>query len=184
MATMYRIDGEGGHEDPKPCCSGDREIEIDTIFDVLPAQSHEQIAERMSKKLKYTIPSWRVADLLLHLRNNSHRHGWTVPHGSRGKGKGERDKFYAVMFDNNDDPYFDPEASLSVKEGALSTLRMIASEGSHQNRALTIAADYESDPFLSRQVRRIARRHTYLVEEASELLQDWVHPNGNSANGA
>jgi hypothetical protein len=155
------------------------EIEIDALFQCLPAVSHWEIWNRLMKELGYKIPLSRVGLLILEVRRNPERWGYDIPsggHGLRALGDDEP-RFVAVLVESGKEPYFDPGSEKAVNIGLLSMLLHAASSLEHEAAALKIAVPYYRSTTAGRKMRSLARRIGNLGTEIADVA-DEIKPNG------
>ena len=155
------------------------EIEIEALFQCLPATSHYEIWGRIKKELGYVIPLSRVALLILDVRRNPERWGYDIPSGGHGRRAffDDEPRFVAVLVEAGRDPYFDPGTERAVNQGLFSTLMHSASTLEHEAMALKLAVPYYESATAGRKIRSLSRRIANLGTEIADVA-DEIRPNG------
>lgn len=138
------------------------EDDLETLFDVLPCATHAEIAERTG----WT--TGKVARILGRIRNPevSAEWGWTVPHAPRGTGE---HLYQVVLLDEPQN--FTSDEVIAFKEGAHSTLSVIATQGENEAHALRQVAMHL--PRERQRLNRVARALSgaaAMAEEARERI--------------
>lgn len=156
---------------------------IDHLFQVLPANTHDEIARKLSKSFGRKINVGYVSTLLTNLRKKSHKYGWTVPHAQRGsKAKNKKGfRFFHVLVERGRDPQFDVQHEQNLQEGVGSTLRLVASSMRNQAAALDMAVPYFKSPAAKQMARHMSRQQKRLSEDAELLFEMVRGENGGAA---
>jgi hypothetical protein len=156
---------------------------IDHLFQVLPADDHEEISRKLTKRAGRKIDAAYVSTLLSYLRKNSHKYGWTVPHSSRGaKGKNKKGKrFFHVLVERGRDPQFDVHHEQNLQDGVASTISGVATQMRNQADALNMSVNYFKGPAAKQMARHMSRQQKRLAEDAELLLQMISDEHGSAA---
>jgi hypothetical protein len=152
----------------------DIEIVIEAMFYCLPADSHEQIIERINRRLGRRLPKWKIGQALLRLRKNPERYGWTVPHGQAGlRGQDSGYRFYRILVDKTSkESFFVADNIADLRTGVISTLRHGATSMKNEQEAFGYCQQYfkESDKDMRRLFKKISTRMELVQEDLEQLL--------------
>lgn len=145
---------------------------IDGLFQILPATTHEDIAERLGKYLRRHVKVSEVGRILLHLRNHCDEYGWTVPHAKRGKHAFTEEgfRFFHVLVERGRDAAFDDDHEGQLMGGLKSTTQHAASSIEHESDAIMLASAYCKNPLLRRLLKSIGRRSKQIGEDLREVV--------------
>lgn len=156
---------------------------IDHLFQALPANDHKEIARRISKSIGRKISRGYLGSLISHLRANSHKYGWTIPHAQRGKqGKDKKGpRFFHVLVERGRDPQFDKHHEQNLNDGVFSTISLVATSMRNQADAISMSINYLKSPTAKQMARHMARQQKRLSEDAELLVEMVRQENGSAA---
>ncbi len=149
------------------------ETMIDALFQCLPASSHKEIAQAISKQLGYGVKPSYVGTLLTYLRGNVEEFQWTVPLAKRGRHTmdEEGNRFFHVLVESEKEPFFDAEHKAQLNAGLVSTISHAASSMEHEAEALDLSIPYCQEPTTQKWLRSYARRTRQMAEDAQEVVE-------------
>src|SRR6476619_6576413 len=126
---------------PKPGNTSKKDKIIEVMFDALPATTMEEIVEKIRRKMP-EIEDWDVPRALSHLRKNTEKYGWTIPHV--GGNATKENRYFALLVERDGSYYFDksPESMAHLHDGSRSIVSRIATESGNQASMLLIAAKH------------------------------------------
>jgi hypothetical protein len=142
--------------------------DIIILFDLLTSGPHVGSHDDIAHETGW--PRWKVGQVLAAIRepDRSNEWGWTIPHVPRGRG----DHTYQVVPTGEVWTFTDDEV-LAHRYGALSTLRVLATEGANEAHALRALARQLTGK-TRRRLNLTADAYTgasAMAEQAAEILQ-------------
>jgi hypothetical protein len=153
-----------------------RDKVIEAIFDALPSDSYEGIAEDVGDKLNLRITSGDISNALTHLRRNSAEYGWTVPHVKRGTPHrvDRPGRFFAVLVDRDGHYELDanPDSAAHMQRGALATAQHAATMLTNETAALRIAATNTRSVNARARINDLADDFSYVARKAIAVARD------------
>lgn len=157
---------------------------IEVMFDVLPATTANEITKKMQRKLPWTTEA-HVEKALRHLRKNTEKYGWTVPHV--GGDSTKKDRYFALLVERDGSYHFDdsPESRSHLRDGSKSMVMRIATESNNQATMLLIAAKHERKPTRRLELRNLGLDCEYVARKALALAHamGWDDDGGGGGGG-
>jgi hypothetical protein len=145
---------------------------IEAIFDALPANNYQEIADKVSRIMRRPVGESAVSNALTHLRSNSAEYGWTVPHVQRGTGEGERFIMLLVDRDGHYELDSNPAALDHIKDGGIGTLRQIATMMQNQTAAFQIAVTHTRKINTRAHLSDLADDFLYIARKAAAAVRE------------
>ena len=153
---------------------------LDALFDVLagdPADTIEDIRERMEEKLGRPVEYHTVRACIDYLRRNFATTEWMIPHSKRGK-FGMHDapgRFFIVMINPRDGTYtIDRLGRFHIYAAAKSSMAAIATEAAFACIVNRIAAGCEQNP----QTKKILKRNETTFQHVAETFHERLEQLG------
>lgn len=156
---------------PKPNETSKKDKIIELMFNVLPATTMEEIATR----IRHKIPNVNRRDVQIalgHLRRNTEKYGWTVPHvGGDAK---QKNRYFVLLVEKDGSYYFDknPESVGNMQDGSKSIVNRIATESSNQAVMCRIAAIHTRKRNRRFEWNALAMDIDYVARKAKALAQN------------
>ena len=123
-----------------------RDRVIAAIYEVLPATTCDEIATKVSRKLRETVTRGEIYNDIYHLRRNSKEYTWSIPHVRRGIAREQDEhRYFAVPVDRDGIYVLDetPEARDHLQNGSVGTM----AQHHHGDELGWWAAHGVTDPF-------------------------------------
>jgi hypothetical protein len=154
---------------PKPPRKWDGWLYV--LHGVLPAQSYQEIADRMSAKLHRPFNVLQVRSLLGHLRKWEEYYGWTVPYAQNGINIKGNDRFFAAAA-KKDGTTVSEEENEAARDGLISKVGSAMTTAERQAQMLRWIATRTTNARLQRKLNARARETAHSAETLRELLDD------------
>ena len=144
------------------------------MFDCLPANSREEIKDRMWQKHKERLTINDVSQVLLYVRKHPDRVGYNVWHSQRGPRKEDSKgyRFFAALTDKNGQRHVDPGTEGQMIFGLISTIKNVVSLSVHEADAIDTGRRYLASPTAQRAARAYVKQLKRLAEDGEDLLKD------------
>jgi hypothetical protein len=145
---------------------------IDQMFDVLPAATTAEIAEKLSRKTRSTVTTGMVSALLSHLRRNAESYGWTVPHVKRGVNADGGKRYFAALIEPDGSLYLDetPESRVFLKDGLVSTVGHAGTMLRNEAAALIAGSKMTRSRNLRAKIAEWSEDIAYIGRRAARIL--------------
>jgi len=148
---------------------------IDVMHDVLPATTYEEIAEKVSRRMREHVSVGIINNAIARLRRNSGGYGWTIPHVRRGTptDTGEN-RLFALPVDRDGVYILDvsPEARAHLDAGSHSTMQHTATMTLNHTNALRIAATHTRSVNLRARLNDLADDYAYIARKAAAVVRE------------
>lgn len=147
---------------------------IEAMFDVLPANTSEEIAIKVSKKLGERCSRSFIDIAISDLRKRTEEWGWTIPHVKRGPPKpDEENRFFVMLNDKDGTPsYLDDESRLHIKTGTTSTVATVAQQSTNLAHTLNVAQQYERTKAHRERLEELHADMAYVARKARKMVKE------------
>jgi hypothetical protein len=159
-----------------------RDKVIELMFDALPATTMREIAAKIRRRMPEAHDR-SVHQALEHLRKNTEKYGWTVPHV--GGDSTKKDRYFALLVERDGTYHFDdsPESRGHLRDGSKSMVMRIATESNNQSTMLLIAAKHERKQTRRLELRNLGLDCEYVARKALALAQSMGGDDDNGGGG-
>jgi len=152
-----------------------RDRVIAAIYEVLPATTCDEIATKVSRKLRETVTRGEIYNDIYHLRRNSKEYTWSIPHVRRGIAREQDEhRYFAVPVDRDGIYVLDetPEARDHLQNGSVGTMKQTASMMLNQTNALKIAATHTRSVNARAKINDLADDFAYIARKAAAVVHE------------
>lgn len=156
---------------PQPGKTSKKDKIISLMFNVLPATTMDEILARIQRKMPDACKP-DVWTALGHLRKNSEKYGWTVPHV--GGDSAKKDRYFALLVEKDGSYYFDknPESVGNMQDGQKSIVNRIATESGNQAVMCRVAATHTRKRNRRFEWNALAMDIDYVARKAKALARN------------
>lgn len=150
---------------------------IELMFNVLPATTTDEITAGIRRKMP-EVNKRSVEVALAHLRRNSEKYGWTVPHV--GGDSTQTDRYFALLVERDGSYYFDesPKSLGNLHDGSKAIVNRIATESGNQAVMLRIAATETRKRNKKADLLDLALDVEYVARKAKALARNIAEDDG------